>query len=175
MKILKFGGTSVGSPQQMQKVGALVNDDLPKIVVLSAVAGTTNELVEIGELLYGEKRKEARARIAEMEVSCADFIEGLYSSDDFRQKATEMVKAHFEHVRSFSRDMFTIHEERSILAQGELISTALFSYYLEEQGIQAVLLPALDSGPQLICGPARWLTRPNPLRAVRIPGRTRNP
>ena len=144
MKVLKFGGTSVGSPEQMQQVADLLTGSEQKVVVLSAVAGTTNLLEEITKLLFSEERKEARDQITELEQSYFAFIERLYSDEDCQAKASEMLKAHFEHIKSFTRDMFTIHEERSILAQGELISTALFTCYLEEKNIEVTLLPALD-------------------------------
>jgi len=144
MKIMKFGGTSVGSPQRMNALVNLINDGESKIIVLSAMSGTTNALVEISRLLYNKENEEAATRIDALEASYLEVIRELYVSTGALEKGKELISTHFDFLRSFTRDMFTINEERAVLAQGELISTALFQYLLEEKGIQSVLLPALN-------------------------------
>ena len=144
MKIMKFGGTSVGSPQRMNALIELINDSEPKIVVLSAMSGTTNALVEISHALYGKENDKAADLIGVLEGKYNDVITELYNSGDALQKGKELISAHFEYLRSFTRDLFTVNEERAILAQGELISTALFQFLLEEKEIRSVLLPALN-------------------------------
>ena len=144
MLIMKFGGTSVGSPERIQKLVSLIHDSRPKIVVLSAMSGTTNSLVEIASALYKDDRIEANQKIELLEKQYELVVSNLFSNADFKQKGAELIRNHFNFLRSFTLDMFTIYEEKAVLAQGELISTALFHMYLEEQSIPSVLLPALD-------------------------------
>ena len=144
MIIQKFGGTSLGTPQRMQAVARLVNDGEVKVIVLSAVSGTTNHLVAIAQALYQKDHKEALRLIDEHEKKYHQFIKELFSTEEYQGKGAELIKAHFDFIRSFTKDLFTIYEERAVLAQGELISTALFHYYLSETGVPSVLLSALD-------------------------------
>jgi len=144
MKILKFGGTSVGSPQRMHSLVDLINDGVPKIVVLSAMSGTTNALVGISQALYSREHDKAVELINDLEKKYTAVVNELYQSEQAIQNGHELVSTHFEFLRSFTRDLFTINEERAILAQGELISTALFQFLLEEKQIPSVLLPALN-------------------------------
>ena len=144
MKILKFGGTSVGSADRMKEVSALIAGDGEKIVVLSAMAGTTNTLVQIAEKLYVKENAKAIEIIDNLEVKYSGILEKLYSNKGFVERGKEIISTHFTYIRSFTQDIFTRYEERAILAQGELISTALFQMYLEDQGIKSVLLPALN-------------------------------
>ena len=144
MIVTKFGGTSVGSTERMKSVAALINDEQPKIVVLSAMSGTTNTLVKIAELLYAKQTEEAKKTISELETKYYSVVDELYATPEYKEKGKELIKQHFEHLRSFTIDLFTIYEERTILAQGELISTALFHFYLSEIGAKSVLLPALN-------------------------------
>jgi len=144
MKIMKFGGTSVGSPQRMNALLELVHNGEPKIVVLSAMSGTTNALVEISQALYQRDNEQATNLIISLEEKYKKVILELYSSEQELNKGRELISTHFDYLKSFTRDLFTINEERAVLAQGELISTALFQFLLEEKGIQSVLLPALN-------------------------------
>ena len=143
MKVIKFGGTSVGSPERMKKVADLVANE-NAIVVLSAVSGTTNALTEIAQLLYKNERNLAKHSIQDLLKQYYSFVTELLSSEQQLTKAKDLIVSHFSHIDSFTEDLFTIHEEKTILAQGELISTALFQLYLEEKGINSCLLPALD-------------------------------
>lgn len=145
MKVLKFGGTSVGSAERIKAVARLITaDDTPKIVVLSAMAGTTNSLVEIADYLYKKNPDGANEVINRLSLKYTEAIAGLYAMPDFRQRAEENVAAHFDLIRSLIKDMFTSFEERTILARGELMSTAMMHLYLTEQGITSTPLPALD-------------------------------
>ncbi len=144
MKILKFGGTSVGSPQRMHSLVELITDGKPKIVVLSAMSGTTNALVDISQALYSKEHDEAGQLIAALEKKYTEVVNELFSSETSRLKGFELISTHFDYLRSFTRDLFTVNEERAILAQGELISTALFQFLLEEKQVASVLLPALN-------------------------------
>jgi aspartate kinase len=144
MRVLKFGGTSVGSAERMHALVNLINDSIPKIVVLSAMSGTTNSLVEIGNALYAKDNDKANQLIDTLELKYNDVIKQLYKTDNAINKSKELIASHFNYLRAFTMDMFTINEERAILAQGELLSTAMFHYYLEEIGIESVLLPALN-------------------------------
>lgn len=144
MRVLKFGGTSVGSAQRMKDVANLINDDVPKIVVLSAMSGTTNSLLEIAGMFYKENEKLANESIDALNAKYEKVITELYKSDAALAKARLLIKEHFNFLRSFNAREFKVNDERAILAQGELISTALFHYFLEENSIESVLLPALD-------------------------------
>lgn len=144
MKVLKFGGTSVGSAERMKEVAKLICDGNVNLVVLSAMSGTTNSLVEISDYLYKKNTDGASELINVLEQKYSKVIGELYSTDEFKQKTTEAVHAIFEHIRSYTKDLFTLFEEKIILAQGELISTLMVNNYLVEQGVKSVLLPALD-------------------------------
>jgi aspartate kinase len=144
MKVLKFGGTSVGSAERMKEVADLVNNSESKIVVLSAMSGTTNALVQIAEALYSKKNSKASQLITQLEKKYKQVVSELYSDPIISNEASALIESHFNYIKSFTQDLFTIHEERAILAQGELISTALFHLYLQEQKIESILLPALN-------------------------------
>lgn len=144
MKVLKFGGTSVGSAQRMKDVAKLICDGEQKIVVLSAMSGTTNTLVEISDYLYKKNPDGANEIINSLERKYKKEIADLFTTEEYKQKATEVVKTHFDYIRSYTKDLFTLFEEKVVLAQGELMSTAMVNLYLNEQGVNSVLLPALD-------------------------------
>lgn len=142
MKVLKFGGTSVGNPERIRNLMSLIKEDERQIVVLSAVAGTTNALVSICTE-YAEGKNPA-SLIDALNAKYEDFIGELFVGNEFRVKAKALIDAHFATISSFSNGVFTPIHERVILAQGELLSTHLFHYHLQEKGISSVLLPALD-------------------------------
>ncbi|MEW6469668.1 MAG: aspartate kinase [Bacteroidota bacterium] len=144
MIVLKFGGTSVGSAERMKKLVPLIADDRPKIVVLSAMSGTTNALVEIASALYAKEHDRARQLTDALEKKYEAVIRELYARESTLRKGQELIRYHFDFIRSFTLDLFTANEEKAILAQGELLSTALEHYYLEEIGVDSVLLPALN-------------------------------
>ncbi len=144
MKVLKFGGTSVGSADRIKEVANLVCNGDKNLVVLSAMSGTTNSLVEIANYLYKKNNDGANELITSLQQKYFGEIEALYSTPEFKQKGKELVETHFDYIRSFTKDMFTAHEEKAILAQGELISTAMLQFYLEEQGKNSTLLQALE-------------------------------
>ena len=144
MKVLKFGGTSVGSAQRMKEVVKLINDGEKKIVVLSAMSGTTNTLVEISDYLYKKNPDGANEVINRLEAQYKKHINELYSTENYKQKTLDTIKAQFDFIRSYTKDLFTLFEEKVILAQGELMSTCMMTNYLLEQGVNVELLPALE-------------------------------
>lgn len=144
MIVVKFGGTSVGSAERFKSLVNLVVNDTPKIVVLSAMSGTTNTLVEIGKYLYSKNKESALLEILNLENKYKKTIDELFSVDSIKSKATEIISSHFNYIRAFTLDSFTLFEEKALLAQGELLSTAIFHYYLQEIGVESVLLPALN-------------------------------
>ena len=144
MNILKFGGTSVGSADRMKALVTLISGSDRKIVVLSAMSGTTNKLVEICTALFNKEHKEANDFINALETIYLKEVELLYAIEEFKIKGSDLIKNHFNYLRSFTLDMFTSNEEKAILAQGELLSTALFHFHLQEIGIASALLPALN-------------------------------
>ena len=144
MKVLKFGGTSVGSAQRMKEVANLILDGQKKIVVLSAMSGTTNTLVEISDYLYKKNPVGANEIINALERKYFETIEELYSTADYKVRAKETIKSNFDYIRSFTKDLFTLFEEKVVLAQGELMSTAMFNLYLLENGVKSALIPALE-------------------------------
>ena len=144
MKVLKFGGTSVGSAARMKDVARLICDGEQKIVVLSAMSGTTNSLVEISDYLYKNNIAGALEKINALESKYFDVIEELYESEKYKLEAKNTLKSIFDYLRSFSKSVFTLFEEKVILAQGELLSTNMFQLYLVEKGENCAMLPALD-------------------------------
>jgi aspartate kinase len=143
MKVLKFGGTSVGTAQRMKDVAKLIVGNR-NIIVLSAMSGTTNSLVEISDYLYKKNPDGANEIINRLAMKYYAHAEELYTTDEYKQKAKEHIKTVFDYIRTFTKDLFTLFEERIILAQGELLSTGMVNLYLNEQGVHSVLLPALD-------------------------------
>lgn len=144
MLVLKFGGTSVGSPQRIKDLVKLTVDERPKIIVLSAMSGTTNELVAICDALYNKNNEFATSKIKALEKHYEKVVIELFNEKKGQKKAYELIAHHFQYILSFTLDMFTVNEEKAILAQGELLSTALFHFYLESIGISSTLLPALN-------------------------------
>ncbi|MBT0812068.1 aspartate kinase [Litoribacter ruber] len=145
MKIMKFGGTSVGKPERMHQVKDLIiQDDSPKIVVLSALAGTTNALVQIGEALSHADKKGAKLIIDELQSHYESFYLELLGTDAGRAKALSIIQEHFEFLNIILKINFNEAINRDILAQGELLSTKLFCTLLDELFIDAVFLPAID-------------------------------
>jgi len=144
MKVMKFGGTSVGSPERIKNVAGLITAEKGNFVVLSAMSGTTNSLVEIADYLYNKNADGANETISKLESKYAGVVSELYSSKEFRAQATEYVSGVFDYLKSFTKSLFTQTEEKLIVAQGELLSTHLMYYYLTEKGYRPVLLNALD-------------------------------
>jgi aspartate kinase len=145
MKVMKFGGTSVGKPHRMHEVANLITrDEERKIVVLSALSGTTNALVEISESLANGDRSVAKQQIEALHAHYQNFVLELLADEATRKKANEVLNEHFEFLTIILKISFSQALNKDILAQGELLSTKLFSIYLEEKKINHVLLPALD-------------------------------
>ena len=145
MKVMKFGGTSVGSPARMKEVTKLVTKSgEPVFVVLSAMSGTTNSLVEISNYLYKKNPEGASEIINQLERAYLKHIDELYQSDEMKQQTREFLTSELNYLRSFTKELFTSFEEKSIVAQGEMLSTNMVVNYMKEQGINAVLLNALD-------------------------------
>jgi aspartate kinase len=145
MKVMKFGGTSVGSPERMKGVASLVTKSgEPTFIVLSAMSGTTNSLIEISDYLYRKNPEGANEVINSLEQKYFGHIDELYSTDEYKQKTRLFVTEIFDYLRSFTKGLFTSFEEKNIVAQGEVLSTNMVVNYLQEQGVKATLLSALD-------------------------------
>ena len=142
--ILKFGGTSVGSAERMRSLVPLVAGNQPRVVVLSAMSGTTNVLVEIASALYQKDSARASELIRQLEAKYTAEVQDLYQQPASLSKGLHLIRYHMDYLRSFTLDMFTANEEKAVLAQGELLSTAMFHYYLQEIGVESVLLQALN-------------------------------
>ena len=142
---MKFGGTSVGSPERMKHVASLItNGKEPVFVVLSAMSGTTNALVEISDYLYKKNPDGANEVINRLEKVYMKHVDQLFSTTQWKDETRAFLQDEFEYLRSFTKDLFTSFEEKSIVAQGEIMSTNMMANYLKEQGHKAVLLSALD-------------------------------
>src|SRR5688572_30216812 len=145
MKIMKFGGTSVGKPERMQQVSELITQgDEPVITVLSALSGTTNALVAIGDAMAAGDRQKAKENIDTLEAHYHSFIKDLLKKDATYNKAKNIVSEHFEFLNIILKISFSEALSKDILAQGELLSTKIFSVFLEENGVEHALLPALE-------------------------------
>ena len=145
MKIMKFGGTSVGKPERMHQVYELITKDTEsKIVVLSALSGTTNALVDISNSLSAGNKAEAKQKIDTLEAHYHAFVLDLLKTEVLIAKGNAIVKEHFEFLNIITKISFSDALNKDILAQGELMSTKLFCCYLEQQGQDHLLLPALD-------------------------------
>ena len=145
MKVMKFGGTSVGSPSRMMDVTELVTKSgEPVFVVLSAMAGTTNSLVEISDYLYKKNPDGANEVINQLERMYMKHVEELYSTEEMKSQTREFLQSEMNYLRSFTKELFTSFEEKSIVAQGEMMSTNMVVNYMKEKGIKAALINALD-------------------------------
>ncbi len=142
--VLKFGGTSVGSAERIKNLAKLTIDGSAKLIVLSAMSGTTNALVEICNVLYKKEINHAAQLIEKLKQKYILEVETLYKTATSKIKGIELVNNHLNYISSFTLDMFTANEEKAILAQGELLSTAMFHFYLEEINVNSVLLSALN-------------------------------
>ena len=142
---MNFGGTSVGTPARMQNVTKLVTSSgEPVFIVLSAMSGTTNSLVEISDYLYKKNPEGANDVINKLEKKYIEHIKELYSTDEWRIKTHDFITEIFNYLRSFTKELFTSFEEKNIVAQGEIISTNMVANYMRELGYDVTLLPALD-------------------------------
>lgn len=144
MKVLKFGGTSVGSAERIQKLKSLIVNNERKIVVLSAMSGTTNHLVEIANHYYAKQTEKAHNAVNVLEDKYKKEVTNLYQNTDYEKKCWEQLSLHFNILRNFEVNSFSADEERIILAQGELMSTFMTNLYLQQQGVKSILLPALE-------------------------------
>ena len=145
MKVMKFGGTSVGSPARMKEVTQLIiKSGEPVFVVLSAMSGTTNSLVEISDYLYKKNPEGANEVINTLEKKYMKHIDELYSTEEMKKTTRDFIVTEMNYLRSFTKELFTSFEEKSIVAQGEMMSTNMVVNYMKEKGIKAVLLNALD-------------------------------
>ncbi|NLK82003.1 MAG: aspartate kinase [Bacteroidales bacterium] len=144
MKISKFGGTSVGTPERIKNVSLLINDGTKRIVVCSAMSQTTNSLFEICDYYSKDNFDGAHTVISNLEKKYVEVINELIETEHFREKAKEIILAEFKEIRNFANKPFSIAVEKSIVARGEILSTNLIQLYHEEQNIPSVLLNALD-------------------------------
>lgn len=144
MKILKFGGTSVGSPQRMKDVAQLISDGQQKIVVLSAMSGTTNTLVEIADYYKKNNVEAAGNVINRLRCKYLEHVENLYTDTTVATRTADYLEEEFTYLHSFASVEYTDAVEKAILAQGEMMSTNMVTNYLKEQGQKVMLIPALD-------------------------------
>ena len=145
MKVMKFGGTSVGSPVRMQNVAKLVTASEERVfLVLSAMSGTTNSLLEISNYLYKKNTDGANEIINRLEAKYLQHVEELYSTNKWKNETRNFIREIFTYLRSFTKELFTSFEEKSIVAQGEILSTNMMANYMKEQGYNVALVSALD-------------------------------
>jgi aspartate kinase len=144
VKIMKFGGTSVGTPERMRALIPLITDIDRKVVVLSAMSGTTNSLVEITDLIFAGNIGEASNKIETLRAKYHKVIDELYGTDQYKKTGHEFIDAHFGYINNFTLRAFTRIQEKAIHAEGELISTSLVHQLLQENGIKSALMPALN-------------------------------
>lgn len=146
MQVWKFGGTSVGKPERMQSIRQLITaDGKPKIVVLSALSGSTNALLSISESLITQNQADAKAKAGELRAHYDAFLTELYQTPAGLGKGQTIVEKEFNFIDSLIATVpYTVKQEKEIVALGELLSTQIFEAYLQEEGVNSTLLPALD-------------------------------
>ena len=144
MKVMKFGGTSVGSPKRIKEVAQLISDNESKIVVLSAMSGTTNSLVEISDYLRKRNPEAANNIINALRTKYLGHVRELYSTEEMAERTRYFLEDEFMYLHSFANRNFVDSDEKVILAQGEIISTNMMTNYLREQGVKVCLISALD-------------------------------
>lgn len=145
MKVLKFGGTSVGSAERMQHVAQLLlGADDKQVVVLSAMSGTTNALLQIIDYIRIGNQTSAADVLNTLERKYEKEISTLYQQQSTKNKVWEQLRNLFTKLRSFLPQPYSLSLEKQVVAYGEQMSTRMFTAYLQEQGADAVLMPALD-------------------------------
>jgi aspartate kinase len=145
MKVMKFGGTSVGAPHRMKEIAKLVtNQSEPVIVVLSALSGTTNALEKIGDALLEGSKDAALLVITDLKAHYTKFINELFTTTESKLSGEQIIKEHFEFLSIILKINYSEALSKDILAQGELLSTKIFAAYLAEQQIGHQFLAALD-------------------------------
>ena len=147
MKVKKFGGTSVGSAERIKNVGRLISGCAKDIVVLSAMSGSTNYLLEISAAIKKGDKKNAKILIDCLRDKYAGVIDELYLSDKFRNEASGVIDKIFSDLYSLSEQGHDSNLEKEIVAKGEMMSTNLMNIHLHECGINSALLPALVPVP----------------------------
>lgn len=144
MKVLKFGSASIATADKLRKVATIVTEEHGNVIVLSSMRGTAEALAEISDYLYKKNQEGATEIINRLEKHYIELIDDLFGKDEFKAKATELVTVRFDYIRTFTKDLFTLFEERVVMAQGELISSEVFHQYMLEKGVNVALIPALD-------------------------------
>lgn len=144
MKVMKFGGTSVGTPQRIKDVCRLVDDGEPKIVVLSALSGTTNALIRINDDYYAGQRESALQKIEDLEKIYIQHANNLFNTEEHKKETLEFFEQTFDFIKSFAYGCFSMTEAKQVIGQGELLSTNMVIHYMKERGMSATLIPALD-------------------------------
>lgn len=144
MKVLKFGSASIATAGQLQSVADIVSKSKGNIIVLSSMKGTSEALAEIAEYFYKKNSEGACEIVTKLEIDHLALVSNLFDSDKYKKEAVEVVRATFDYIRSFSADLFSLFEERIVLAQGELLSSKLFYFLLKERNVNVALIPALD-------------------------------
>lgn len=146
MQVWKFGGTSVGKPERMHSIKNLITENTGrKIVVLSALSGSTNALISIGESLKANNIAEASEKTEALYAHYVEFIKDLYSTEAGLAQGKAIIEKEFSFIRSLQKiKPFSTKQEKEIVAEGELLSTQMFEAYLQKEGVSSALLPALD-------------------------------
>ena len=146
MQVWKFGGTSVGKPERMKSIRQLITEDgQPKVVVLSALSGTTNALLSITESVISNNIAEAEAKATFLKEHYHSFISELYLTEKGQSAGQEIINREFDYIQKLiGTTPYSNKEEKEMVALGELLSTQLFEAYLQEEGVDSLLLPALD-------------------------------
>ena len=144
MKVLKFGSTAIDTPERLNIVADIVSKNNKRIVIVSAISGTTSLLEEISDYLYKKNPEGANETISILEKEYQQKIEHTYKNDEIKTKATLFLKEKINYIRSFTKDLFTLFEEKIVLAQGEILSSGIVNLLLQEKGIETKELSALD-------------------------------
>ena len=146
MQVWKFGGTSVGKPERMKSIRQLITEDgQPKIVVLSALSGSTNTLLSISASLNDGNTAEANAKANELRAHYDQFLTELYNTPAGLGKGQAIIVKEFAFIDGLiATTPYTLKQEKEMVALGELLSTQIFEAFLQEEGVSSTLLPALD-------------------------------
>jgi aspartate kinase len=144
MKVLKFGGTSVGSVENIKHVKSIINDGEQKVVVLSAMSGTTNTLVAIAKDIENNEPNKAVDTINALHGKYITVVNELVTDASLNVKTQDYITSIFNFLTESTYKDFSKTLENAILAQGELLSTYMVNCYLQQEGISSALLPALD-------------------------------
>jgi len=145
MKVLKFGGTSVGSPESLVRVKEIVYSQKgATFVVLSAMSGVTNELLQVLDAIKDSDSQKLEALTQVIADKHYHLIHAVLQEESLQQQAIQHVDDVLQRLQGFLQVPEAHNLYSEILTLGELMSTKIFSIVLHQDGVANTWLNATD-------------------------------